>query len=186
MLCQQKLFAQTQKVCLTCNEGVKARTFGVHVRIFTIWVCPHLFVCAHAAYLAKGHGLGGTRDIAVIADAVEKRAAGAGTLSAPPKAGAKEKRANPPNTELRKYYERSDLPLVILQSARAKLQWKIEVPRLDYHHYLPVFFTGLRENEEPYRFIAEEGIYDMLAFGGEAKVLPVVPQLIIPIKGTRM
>ncbi len=34
------------------------------------------------------------------------------------------------------------------------------------------------------QFIAEEGVYDMLTHGGEAKVLPVVPQLIIPLKGT--
>jgi len=60
---------------------------------------------------------------------------------------------------------------------------QVSVPMLDYHHYLPVFFSGLREVEEPYRFIAEEGIYDMLHDGKEAKVLPVIPQLIIPLKG---
>jgi hypothetical protein len=62
---------------------------------------------------------------------------------------------------------------------------QVSVPMLDYHHYLPVFFSGLREVEEPYRFIAEEGIYDMLHDGKEAKVLPVIPQLIIPLKGER-
>ena len=54
--------------------------------------------------------------------------------------------------------------------------------KLDYHHYLPLFFEGLRENEEPYRFIAEEGVYELLYHGGAAKILPVVPQLILPIK----
>lgn len=68
------------------------------------------------------------------------------------------------------------------RGAKAKLFWKVEVPRLDYHHYLPVFFSGLREVEEPYRFIAEEGVMDMLREGGEAKVLPVIPQLILPLK----
>ena len=37
-----------------------------------------------------------------------------------------------------------------------RIQWKIEVIKLDFHHYLPIFVDGLRENEEPYRFIAEE------------------------------
>jgi hypothetical protein len=57
----------------------------------------------------------------------------------------------------------------------------VEVDKLDYHHYLPVFFEGIREKEEPYRFLAVQGVSDMLEVGG-SKVLPVVPQLIIPIK----
>merc|ERR1711948_59943 len=52
---------------------------------------------------------------------------------------------------------------------------------LDYHHYLPIFFDGLREKEDPYRFLAVEGTHNMLEKGG-SKVLPVVPQLVIPIK----
>jgi hypothetical protein len=58
---------------------------------------------------------------------------------------------------------------------------QVEIPKLDFHHYLPLFFDGLREQEEPYRFIAKEGVFDMLEHGG-AKILPVIPQLIIPIK----
>merc|ERR1712125_115133 len=58
---------------------------------------------------------------------------------------------------------------------------KVDVEKLDYHHYLPIFFDGLREKEDPYRFLAVQGTYDMLDKGG-AKILPVVPQLIIPIK----
>merc|ERR1712232_1337844 len=40
---------------------------------------------------------------------------------------------------------------------------------------------GLREREDPYRFLAVEGVHNMLDKGG-SKILPVVPQLIIPIK----
>jgi hypothetical protein len=40
---------------------------------------------------------------------------------------------------------------------------------------------GIREMQDPYRFLAVQGVYDLLA-NGEAKVLPVIPQLIIPIK----
>jgi hypothetical protein len=52
---------------------------------------------------------------------------------------------------------------------------------LDYHHYLPIFFEGIREKQDPYRFLSVQGTFDMLEKGG-AKVLPVIPQLIIPIK----
>merc|ERR1712196_202746 len=57
----------------------------------------------------------------------------------------------------------------------------LEPELLDYHHYLPIFFDGLREREEPYRFLAIEGTFNLLAKGG-SKILPVIPQLIIPIK----
>lgn len=52
---------------------------------------------------------------------------------------------------------------------------------MDYHLYLPIFFEGLREKEEPYKFLAHEGTNELLERGGP-KILPVLPQLIIPIK----
>ncbi len=58
----------------------------------------------------------------------------------------------------------------------------MDLSTLDYHHYLPIFVSGLREVEEPFRFIAEEGSMDLIRAGGERKVLPVVPQLILPMK----
>lgn len=147
--------------------------------------------CAHflslpclpaAAFLAKGTGLGGTMSIDVATEAREKRVAGAGVAHSPPKAGALDKRPNPPNTELRKYYERSDLPVMLGTGGKEKLHWTADISRLDYHHFLPIFFSGLREVEEPFRFLAEAGVYDLLRYGGEAKVLPVIPQLILPLK----
>ena len=42
---------------------------------------------------------------------------------------------------------------------------QVEIPKLDFHHYLPVFFDGLREVEEPYAVLAEQGVYDMLTAG---------------------
>lgn len=56
-----------------------------------------------------------------------------------------------------------------------------QVQDLDYHHYLPMFFDGLCETEHPYKFFARRGIHDMIKRAPH-KVLPVVPQLIIPIK----
>jgi hypothetical protein len=55
--------------------------------------------------------------------------------------------------------------------------------KLDYHHYLPIFYDGLRELEAPYAFLSEQGIFDMMA-AAPGKVLPVIPQLIIPIKNS--
>ena len=31
---------------------------------------------------------------------------------------------------------------------------QVDVAKLDYHHYLPIFFDGIRETQEPYRFLA--------------------------------
>lgn len=91
-------------------------------------------------------------------------------------------RANPPNSELRRFYERGDLPIQIDHGGVAnRLAWKVEIQKLDFHHYLPIFFDGLREQEQPYAFVAEQAVLDMLEAGSH-KVLPVIPQLIIPIK----
>merc|ERR1711871_539431 len=83
----------------------------------------------------------------------------------------------------RRFYERGDLPIQIdHRGVRNALVWKVDIDQLDFHHYLPIFFDGLRETEEPYRFMARQGVRDMLQQGGESKVLPVIPQLIIPVK----
>jgi hypothetical protein len=85
-------------------------------------------------------------------------------------------------TEFRRFYDRGDLPLqVAFDGAQRKVQWKVNFDKLDYHHYLPIFFDGIREQQEPYKFLARQGTYDLLA-KGNTKVLSVIPQLIIPIK----
>ena len=66
--------------------------------------------------MKKGTGTGGLRDKDVIEEAVKAREeALGGCSSAPPPASAKKKRANPPNSELRRFYERGDLPVVMDQ-----------------------------------------------------------------------
>merc|ERR1711957_238242 len=99
----------------------------------------------------------------------------------PPRAGATLRRAIT-KTEFRRFYDRGDLPIQIFHGAvGGKIAWKVDIDKLDYHHYLPIFFDGIREKEEPYRFLSIQGLHDMLEKGG-SKILPVVPQLIIPIK----
>eukprot|EP01083_Nonionella_stella_P119769 358285_1 len=91
-------------------------------------------------------------------------------------------RPNPPNTEFRRFYERGDLPVQIDHGGVLnRIAWKVAIEQMDFHHYLPIFFDGLREVEEPYAFLAEQGVYDMIQVASQ-KVLSVVPQLIIPIK----
>lgn len=102
-------------------------------------------------------------------------------MSSPPRAGSTMKRPVK-QTEFRRFYDHGDLPIQVFHGAvGGKIAWKVDVEKLDYHHYLPIFFDGLREKEDPYRFLSVQGTYDMLDKGG-AKILPVVPQLIIPIK----
>ena len=64
--------------------------------------------------------------------------------------------------------------------------FQVPLENLDYHYYLPLLFDGLRETTHPYVFIAVNGIEDLLSKGGSKKILPVVPQLIIPIKSKHM
>lgn len=99
---------------------------------------------------------------------------------APPKAGAFARRTIAPS-EFRRFYDRGDLPIQVHHAASNRIAWKVDIEKLDYHHYLPIFFDGLREKEDPYRFLSVEGAHNMLDKGG-SKILPVVPQLIIPIK----
>jgi len=106
----------------------------------------------------------------------------------PPSAGAMLPRPNPPNTAFRHLYLRGDLPVAVCHTGtRQSLTWRHPPAGLDYHHYLPLFFDGLREKEDPLRFLAVQGCEDLLRVGGD-KVLPTVPQLVIPLKaalGTR-
>lgn len=98
-----------------------------------------------------------------------------------PNAGVFRKR-KPEPTLFRTFYERGDLPLVVEHHAhKNKLAWQTNIQKLDFQHYLPIFFDGLRETEHPYAFIARQGVRDLLEQGGN-KIRPVVPQLIIPIK----
>ena len=75
--------------------------------------------------------------------------------------------------QFRKYYQRGDLPLALESSgARNSINWKVDLAKVDYHYYLPLFFDGIREKEEPFRFLAVKGVEDLL------KVIPCPSQLI--------
>ncbi|NXC01634.1 PACRG protein, partial [Orthonyx spaldingii] len=99
----------------------------------------------------------------------------------PPPAGSVKQRPAK-RTAFRKFYDRGDFPIAVQHdSIGNKIAWKVEIENLDYHYFLPLFFDGLCETEFPYEFFARQGCHDLLEHGGN-KILPVVPQLIIPIK----
>ncbi|CAM9231480.1 unnamed protein product, partial [Hapterophycus canaliculatus] len=77
---------------------------------------------------------------------------------------------------------RGDLPISVDHCGhRNAIRWKIRPSELDFHVYLPIFFDGMREVEDPYRFLAVQGTLDMIE-SAPGKVLPVIPQLILPMK----
>jgi hypothetical protein len=57
-------------------------------------------------------------------------------------------------TDFRRFYDRGDLPIAIEHGHYNKINWKTNVSQLDYFHYLPIFFEGIREKYNPYRFFA--------------------------------
>uniref|UniRef100_A0A671VB30 PARK2 co-regulated n=2 Tax=Sparus aurata TaxID=8175 RepID=A0A671VB30_SPAAU len=98
----------------------------------------------------------------------------------PPPTGAFQERPAKPTT-FRKFYDRGDLPIYLVHGTRPTITWKVDIETLDYNHYLPLFFDGLSETAHPYAFLARQGAEDLLDHGGD-KILPVIPQLIIPIR----
>ncbi|KAK9523222.1 hypothetical protein VZT92_019628 [Zoarces viviparus] len=82
----------------------------------------------------------------------------------------------------RRMYDRGDLPVQMdYNKGGYNICWKVPLDKLDYKYYLPLFFDGLTETGHPYNFFASQGIDKMLEKGGP-RILPVIPQLIIPIK----
>nr|CEL77349.1 TPA: Parkin coregulated domain-containing protein [Toxoplasma gondii VEG] len=67
------------------------------------------------------------------------------------------------------------------KGAGNRVLWKTGFALLDYQYFLPLFFDGIREKEDPYRFLAVQGVYDLI-HGAPEKILPAIPQLVIPIK----
>ena len=60
-----------------------------------------------------------------------------------------------PVSEFRLFYDRGDLPVTIEHlGPQNKINWKVDRQQLDFHHYLPIFFEGIREKMDPYRFLA--------------------------------
>ncbi|XP_037033441.1 parkin coregulated gene protein homolog isoform X2 [Bradysia coprophila] len=88
----------------------------------------------------------------------------------------------PRATSFRIYFDRGDLPIKMAYLCGGeKISWTVDIEKLDYSLYLPLFFDGLSETKHPYKTYARQGVQDLLRSGGD-KIYPVIPQLIIPIK----
>lgn len=86
------------------------------------------------------------------------------------------------HTEFRRFYDRGDIPVRLVHTSfKNAIAWSVDPAVLDYQHYLPLFFDGLREKEEPYKFFARKGTWELLKHGG-TRVLQVIPQVVIPLK----
>ena len=80
------------------------------------------------------------------------------------------------------YYDRGDIPIKMeYLTGGSKISWTVDLDKIDYNLFLPLFFDGLCETQHPYKTYARQGCHDLINHGGE-KVYPVIPQLIIPIK----
>jgi len=98
-----------------------------------------------AGMLKKNTGIGGKTNSAMKSPQKAKPLA--------PVSGALKPRSVAAS-QFRYFYDRGDLPIAIQHGPQNRIAWKVEVTQLDYHHYLPVFFEGLREKADPYRFLA--------------------------------
>jgi parkin coregulated gene protein len=132
---------------------------------------------ARHTFQKSGTGTAGT--VSKRAAAKPKRAAAA---SKAPRSGAMQAR-KPEPSQFRMFYDRGDLHISVEHGAsRNKVDWKKDPSKLDYHHYLPVFFDGIREEREPYKFLARQGVSDLLAAGDEEKIIATIPQIVVPLK----
>lgn len=62
-------------------------------------------------------------------------------------------------TLFRFFYLRGDFNISLEDCKNGhKIKWKMDdLEKLDYHHYLPLFFDGLCEVEHPYAFFCAAG-----------------------------
>jgi hypothetical protein len=150
-----------------------AFSFGVSVRGD---VNPHDFLHRHT-------GFGGS--VTMRAASAVPKTDRIARIGRPPASGCTAPRNNPPNSSLRRAFERGDLPCVISQaSGKRALEWRVEGGRaeaVDYKFYLPIFFDGLREEENPLPWLASTGLADLIK-AAPHKIAPLVPLLVIPLR----
>lgn len=132
-------------------------------------------------FLKVGAGFGGrctalAKSMVVLPPRVE-------IIGKPPPTEYATPRNNPPNTTLRRAFELGDLPCHINQNSGSKrtLTWDVPAEAIDFQLHLPVFFDGLREEEQPLPFLATQGITDMLAMA-PGKVAEVVPSIVLSVR----
>jgi len=71
-------------------------------------------------------------------------------------------------------------------TVRHTLQWDRPSSELDLPYLLPVVADGLRETEHPYVLIARQAFPQLLTEGGQARVAPLIPALVQPLRRALM
>lgn len=90
-----------------------------------------------------------------------------------------------PESMLPNRYVRGELPCTIEHGINGKyLSWACPLEHLDYEYYLPLFFDGLQVKEHIVKFLARQGIEDMLfaSKGHPERIIPIVPLLARPLR----
>jgi hypothetical protein len=82
----------------------------------------------------------------------------------------------------RVFYDRGDLPVKIDQGVRRRIEFLVPVKHLDISYYLPVFLDGLKEQAEPFKFIAYEGAKALVVHGGR-RILACIADCVLRLKG---
>ncbi|OQR87904.1 hypothetical protein ACHHYP_07961 [Achlya hypogyna] len=102
----------------------------------------------------------------------------------PTTSSGKSKAKTRDKTEFRRYFEQEELPLTVENNPLGDRQivWTTSVETLDYHHFLPICFSGLQARQQPYPTFAyratmellEQGMYDTRVLKALAPVMPHV------------
>jgi hypothetical protein len=102
--------------------------------------------------------------------------------SGPPSAGSTAKRKIK-GSFFRIHFDRGSMPIHVHHAGVGnRAVWKVDMTTLDYAYYLPIFFDGIREKEDPHRFLAIQGTLDLLEHANPGQVRPVIPLLVPPLK----
>ena len=62
------------------------------------------------------------------------------------------------------------------------MEWKAAINTVDIVSFLPLFVDGIREQQNPYRFAASEGTFQLIQGGCADRVLQCLDSLIYPLK----
>jgi len=92
---------------------------------------------------------------------------------------------NVPASLLPRRYTRGELPCTVEhRSSGLALSWMCPLHNLDYEHYLPIFMDGVRCLDNPHKFIARQGVYELLqdAAGDSSRILSVLDLCILPLR----
>ena len=92
---------------------------------------------------------------------------------------------NVPKSMFPDRHVRAELPCSLEHGVKGwYLSWVCPLENLDYEYYLPIFFDGIQCGDDPYKFLACQGVEDLLyaARGNSERVIPCVYNCIRPLR----